>query len=80
MRKGKVEKHEEQEVTEMKEVHLAVEAETTQEERTTKEDVILEEETAADPPEDVQAHLEVGVVLHLHKGDNITEVVQIITV
>ena len=80
MIKGKVEKHEEQEVTEMEEVHLAVAAEATQEKRTTGENVFLKGETAVDLPEDAQVHLEVGVALHLHQGDNITEVNQIIII
>ena len=80
MIKGKVEKHKEQEAMEMEEVHLAVAAEATQERRTTEENVILKGETAVDLPEDAQAHLEVGVALHLHQGDNITEVNQIITI
>ena len=78
--KGKVEERKEPEAAEMETVHLVVAAKVTQERRTTEENVILKGETAVDLPEDAQAHLEVGVALHLHQGDNIIEVIQIITI
>ena len=79
--KGKVEERKEPEAAEMETVRLAVAAEVTQEIRTTEENVILKRETAVEIPEiDAQAHLEVGVAVHLHQGDDITEVNQIIII